>query len=205
MKFLRRLPFTILFLTIMVIANWFAGTLDGALPPESLMNWGISHQTVVSGNLVRLFTGTFLSHDLGMFFRQLVFAATVIGYFEWRTSTLRTAVTFFAIDIIGSVIVLFVVVPLVAAIPEIGYPDARATLDVGMSAGGFGLIGAILASWPQKWLLLGAVVTAIVVKVWYDLDVIADSAHLICLLIGFAAQQVLVVRSRSLDRKERLR
>lgn len=204
MKVVRRTPFTFLFLSIMVLANWVAGTLDGSLPPGSLSDWGISHQTVIGGELTRLFTGTFLSHDLGMFLRQLVFAAVVIGYFEWRTSTPRTVVTFFSIDIIGSVIVLFAVVPLVAEIPAIGHPDARATLDVGMSAGGFGLIGAILAGWPHKWLLLGAVVAAIGAKVWYDLDVIADSAHLICLLIGFAVQQVLTVRSRYWDRKERL-
>ncbi|MDU9004583.1 hypothetical protein [Sedimentitalea todarodis] len=205
MKHIRRIPFTILFLSIMVLANWFAGTLAGTLPAETLSNWGISHQTVVTGDLARLITGTFLSHDLGMFLRQLIFAGAVIGYFEWHGSTLRTAITYFSIDIVGSVIVLFAVVPLVAAIPEIGQADARATLDVGMSAGGFGLIGAILASWPHKWLLLGAVVAAIVVKVWYDLDVIADSAHLICLLIGFAVQQTLSVRSRSWDRKEGLR
>lgn len=197
MSALRRIPFTLLFLSVMVLANGFAGTLGGTLPPDSLADWGISHETVVSGDLTRLFTGTFLSHDLAMFLRQMIFAAAVIGYFEWRTSTLRTATTFFAIDLAGTMIVLFGVVPLVTAIPEIGHSDARATLDVGMSAGGFGLIGAILASWPKKWLLLGAVVAAIGVKIWFDLDLIADSAHLICLFLGFAVQLVLPARSGS--------
>ncbi|MEO9779197.1 MAG: hypothetical protein ABJH07_14575 [Sedimentitalea sp.] len=197
MSVLRRIPFTLLFLSVMVLANWFAGTLGGTLPPDSLADWGISHEMVVSGDLTRLFTATFLSHDLAMFLRQMIFAAAVIGYFEWRTSTLCTATTFFAIDLAGTMIVLFGVVPLVTAIPEIGHSDARATLDVGMSAGGFGLIGAILASWSKKWLLLGAVVAAIGVKICYDLDLIADSAHLICLLLGFAVQLVLPARTGS--------
>lgn len=204
MKIIRRIPFTLLFLSIMCVANWSAGTFDGVLPSESLASWGISHQTVVSGDFTRLFTGTFLSHDPGMFVRQLIFAAAVIGYFEWRTSTLRTAATFFAIDLVGTLIVLFGVIPFAAAIPEIGPSDAKAALDVGMSAGGFGLIGAILASWPHKWLLLGAVVAAIGIKVWYDLDLIADSAHLICVLIGFAVQQVTPAQFRSWDRKGKL-
>lgn len=188
MKLLACIPFTLVFLLIMTVANWLAGTLNGTLPPAALMEWGISHQLVLEGDLARLVTGTFLSHDLGMFIRQFIFAAAVIGYFEWRTSTLRAATTFLSIDLVGTLIVLFGVVPLVASIPALGQPTATQTLDVGMSAGGFGLIGAILAGWPRRWLLLGGVVAAIAVKTWLNFEVIADSAHLVCLMIGFATQ-----------------
>lgn len=190
MKLLARLPFTLLFLLVMTLANWAAGTLEGALTPAALTQWGISHRAVLDGDVARLVTGTFLSHDSAMFVRQFIFAAAVIGYFEWHTSTSRAAVTFFSIDTIGTLIVLFGVVPLVASLPDLGHPAARSMLDVGMSAGGFGVIGATLGGWPHRWLLLAGVVAAIGVKVWISFHVIADSAHLICLLLGFAAALV---------------
>jgi hypothetical protein len=194
MMWLGRVPFTCLFLVVMTVANGLAGTLDGALPANALTQWGISHRTVIDGDLARLVTGTFLSHDLGMFLRQFVFAAAVIGYFEWQTSTLRAVLAFFSIDMLGTLIVLFVVVPVVASIPALGHPAAQHTLDVGMSAGGFGLIGAILAGWSRKGLLLVAVLLATAGKVWLNFEVIADSAHVICLLLGFALQHVFPVQ-----------
>ncbi len=197
MMWLGRVPFTCLFLVAMTIANWLAGTLDGALRPAALVEWGISHRTVIDGDVARLVTGTFLSHDLGMFLRQFLFTAAVIGYFEWHSSTLRTVLTFLSIDTLGTLIVLFGVVPLVASIPALGHPTAHHTLDVGMSAGGFGLIGAILAGWPRKGLLMGAVLVAIGIKVLLNFEVIADSAHVICLLLGFAIQHAFPVQRQS--------
>lgn len=197
MNTLKRLPFTLVFLAIMTFANWLAGTLNGALPPEALIEWGISHLTVIEGDVARLVTGTFLSHDLGMFLRQFVFAASVIGYFEWYHSTLRAVLTFFFVDILGTLIVLFGMVPLVTSIAEMGHPMAQQTLDVGMSAGGFGLIGAILAGWPRRGLLVCAVMVAIAVKVRMNFEVIADSAHAICLLLGFAIERFFSSRRRS--------
>lgn len=185
-----RLPFTLVFLVVMTLANGLAGTLDGALAPAALVEWGISHRTVIDGDVARLVTGTFLSHDLDMFLRQFVFAAVVIGYFEWHRTTLHAVLTFFSIDTIGTLIVLFGVIPLMAAIPDMGHPMAWQTLDVGMSAGGFGVIGAILAGWPRKWLLLGGVLVAIGLKVWLDFEVIADSAHAICLVLGFSLERI---------------
>lgn len=199
MSLMARVPFTLLFLLVMTLANWAAGTLQGALPPAALTQWGISHRAVMDGDVARLVTGTFLSHDSAMFVRQFLFVAAVIGYFEWHTSSVRAAVIFFSVDILGTLIVLFGVVPLVASLPELGHPAARSTLDVGMSAGGFGVIGATLGGWPYRWLLLTGVLTAIGVKVGISFHVIADSAHLVCLLLGFAAVLVFPWRRKAAD------
>jgi hypothetical protein len=138
-----RFPFTLAFLAIMITANWLAGTFTGLLPPQALMQWGISHQSILNGEIFRLVTGTFLSHDFAMFLRQFCFAALVIGAFEWGDGTRRAITVFFTIDIVGTLLVLFVVLPFFADMPDF---DGRAALtmhDVGMSAGGFGLIGAL--------------------------------------------------------------
>ncbi|MDX2483371.1 MAG: hypothetical protein QNK42_06895 [Pseudodonghicola sp.] len=177
-----------MFLTIMLVANMAAGTLGGSLPKMALAQWGISYKSVLEGDLLRLLTGTFLSHDVAMFLRQFLFAAGVIGYYEWRTGTLRAVVMFFSIDITGSVIVLFGILPVLASY---GQPHIFQEMDVGMSAGGFGLIGAILCLTRHRWAWLGLALIAISCKIWFSFEIIADSAHLLCLFLGFFAQMTL--------------
>ncbi len=191
MKPLLKLRFTIVFLIIMLVANMAAGTLGGALPKTALAQWGISYKSVLEGDLLRLLTGTFLSHDLAMFLRQFLFAAGVIGYYEWRTGTLRAAVMFFSIDIIGSVVVLFGILPVLASFDR---PHVFQELDVGMSAGGFGLIGAILCLTRHRWAWFGLALIAISCKIWFRFEIIADSAHLLCLFLGVFAQMILSQR-----------
>jgi hypothetical protein len=66
------------------------------------------------------------------------------------------------------------------------------SLDVGMSAGGFGLIGAIVAGLPQATALLVVAIMAIGVKTRMKFEVIADTAHMVCLLLGFVVQAMLM-------------
>lgn len=192
-----RLPFTLLFLIVMLVANTLAGILSGTLSESALTNWGISHLSVRQGEIYRLVTGTFFSHDLGMFFRQIVFAATVIGAYEWTEGSRRAVLLYVSIDIIGTLVVLFAILPgLVIFHPSMG-DDALAVYDVGMSAGGFGLIGALIALQRYRGLYLLAVVVAIAVKIWLSFDAIADSAHLLCLFLGFLAQLALNSRAEN--------
>ena len=155
-----RYRFTLLFLAAMVLANTAAGTLDGELPGEMLEVWGIGQEAVWSGDFVRLLTGTFLSHDVGMFFRQIVFAALTLGYTERVRGSLpaamaffalalgyterargswRTAIAFFALDI-GSTLVLLTAVWMLPSLSDVS--DLN---DVGISMGGFGLVGLAIA------------------------------------------------------------
>lgn len=175
----------------MVGANYMAGTFAGVLPETSLQKWGISHQDILGGDVYRLITGTFLSHDFSMFLRQFCFAATVIGFYEWRQGTLRAFGMFVTIDILGSLIVLFAILGPLDGAPWGPFDGVKSLHDVGMSAGGFGLIGAIAASLSYKYLALFAILASIAVKVLFGFDVIADTAHIVTLLIGFAVQRYL--------------
>lgn len=181
------MPFTICFVIVATLSNGLAGTLSGVLPVPSLEAWGISHDRVLNGEIFRLISGTFLSHDFSMFLRQIAFALGVIGYYEWKCGTLWAVAMFFSLDILGTVLVLAVVVPLLAHASHTSEVVLQ-TYDVGMSAGGFGLIGAII--WLQNrrflWLGLGAVM--LLIKTYFSFDPIADSAHLLCLGLGFLAQ-----------------
>jgi hypothetical protein len=48
-----------------------------------------------------------------------------------------------------------------------------------------GLIGAALAGWLHRWLLLGGTLATIWVEMWFNFEVITDSAHVICLRSAF--------------------
>ena len=174
-----RFRFTLLFLTVMLIANIAAGTLDGELPEEVLAIWGIGQESVWSGDIARLLTGTFLSHDVDMFFRQVVFAAVALGYTEKVRGSWGAAGAFFALDIASTLILLTVVwmIPILS--------DMAALNDVGMSMGGFGLVGLAIAGARRRWILCTAVLLAIAVKILIDIEPLTDTGHIIALMLGF--------------------
>ena len=180
-----RLRFTLVFLVVMIIANLFGGSLKDDLPGHVLAAWGIGHRSLLSGELFRLITGTFLSHDPGMFVRQLVFAALVIGHTEWMRGTRRATALFFGLDVTGTLILLALVGW------GAGVADLTSMNDVGMSIGGFGLIGVTVAGRRHKWLLLSATALAIGAKYAVVPDPLADGGHVVALLLGFAAGRVL--------------
>lgn len=188
MAWVRRLPFMLTFLLVMLVSNWLAGIFAGTLRPHVLTAWGISHQSILSGEVFRLVTGTFLSHDFGMFVRQFCFAAAVIGTYEWLEGTWRAVAVFFAVDIVGSILVLFAVLPLLVGLAYAVGEAELLTYDVGMSAGGFGLVGAILAKQDRRWALLALATIGIMGKMWVEFEVIADTAHILCLFLGFGLQ-----------------
>ena len=176
---LGRVPFTLGFLAVMLVANALAGTFSGQIDPHALASWGIGVDAIGSGNLLRFLTAIFLSHDLPMLLRQLAFAAGVIGLAEWRWGSWRTAGLFFGLDFVTSVILIAAV----ALIPGLG--GWAATTDVGMSMGGFGLIGVLMSS--RRRALVGLVAVLVLIAVKYALapDPLADGGHVIALVIGF--------------------
>ena len=180
-----RLRFTILFLLIMLIANFLAGSLAQDLPDGILADWGIGHDSVLSGEVFRLITGIFLSHDADMLSRQVVFAAAVIGYVEWTQGSAVTALLFFGLDVAGTAILLACVGW------SAGWVDLTSMNDVGMSIGGFGLIGVAIARRRGKWLLLSAILLAIIAKYSIEPDLLADGGHVLALMLGFALNSFL--------------
>lgn len=185
-----RLRFTIAFLIVMLTANLLASGLGQDLSDEMLKKWGIGHNSLMSGQLFRLITGTFLSHDSGMLVRQFIFAAVVIGYTEWKRGSIQTALLFFSLDIVGTLLLL------VSVGLGSGLIDITALNDVGMSIGGFGLIGVIMTMWRRKWLLLVMILLTIVAKLSIAPNLLADGGHALAVCLGFALGQLLLFLKR---------
>lgn len=176
---LRRFRLTLAFLAVMITANALAGTFSGALSDEALETWGVGQRAVWSGELTRLLTGTFLSHDPDMLVRQILFAALAIGYTEWRWGSGRALVLFVALDI-GATLTLLT---FIATLPGLG--TLGGLNDVGMSMGGFGLIGLAIAGWRQRWLLVALVLLGIGTKVALAFEPLTDSGHVFALGLGY--------------------
>ena len=176
-----KLRFTMLFVMAMILANAFAGTLSGALPSDVLATWGVGQQSVWSGDLFRLLTGTFLSHDLDMLIRQVIFAAVAIGYTEWIWGSRRAALLFLMLDVSATLFLLTTV----WALPAMA--DVATLNDVGMSMGGFGLLGLAIAGWRGRIALFLIALLAIGAKIALDFELLTDTGHLLALTLGFLA------------------
>ena len=103
----HRWIFTPIFLAVMLTANLYFGVLHGELSKVDLAAFGVSLNSLEQGEWLRLITGSFISHDADMLVRQLMLAAFAIGWFEWRNGALRTFVMFFALDVFGTLFLMF--------------------------------------------------------------------------------------------------
>lgn len=190
-----RYRLTLAFLVLMVAANAFAGSLGGSLAPQHLASWGISLNALANGQIFRLVTAVFLSHDQSMLLRQLIFAALVIGGHEIQVGWQQTLLTFSVVDIISTVLIL--------AIVSIAWPGDISEIafvhDVGMSAGGFGLLGSLVAGLGRRWsrLFAAGILVALAVKIMVFPDIIADGVHLISFPIGIVMRVVLDRRAKA--------
>lgn len=191
----RKFPiFTVLFLLVMVGANSLAGSIHGPLPVNTLETWGIAHHRLFQGEAWRLITSTFLSHDSGMFLRQFSFAAGVIGYCEYRFGAWKTAALLLTIDVLGVILLLVLVIGPLSNLPYPVMEGIAVRHDVGMSAGGFGLVGVIIGQSRRPWTWFTAAFILLAGKLVFWPDIIADTAHILTLVMGFALQYLVFDR-----------
>lgn len=176
---IRKVPFTLAFLAVMLVANVAAGTFSGQIDPHVLAARGIGVDAMKDGNLMRFLTVIFLSHDLPMLLRQLAFAASVIGATELIWGTRCAVGFFFGIDVTATITLLAAI----AFLPD--FTGLAATTDVGMSMGGFGLIGVLIAAHRKALIWFVALLGLIAAKFAVVSEPLADGGHVIALIIGF--------------------
>lgn len=138
----RWLWFTGIFLGLLIAANLAAIAFLPGGQADAVQRFGISLEALLHGEVWRLITASLLTHDMGMFIRQVIFAALVIGTYEWQNGSRRAATVFWATDIVGTALLFLLVV----APYDLMLADPSAAMghiyDVGISGGAFGLLGA---------------------------------------------------------------
>lgn len=184
-----RLRFTLAFLLVMVVAAAWAGTWHQPLPAGVLDRVGISLNGLLDGRFYLLVTAIFFSHGPGMLARQLLLVATIIGLSEWTRGSWRTLAWFFLLDIGGTLVLLFFMVWPTGLFSARETALELAETDVGMSGGGFGLAGMLIATLPPA-ARIAALVLLYAWLAWRLVvpgDQMADVLHLITLTAGLCA------------------
>ncbi len=181
-----RFAFTASFLAVMIAANLAAIRYLPGGQAEAAQGFGISLEALLRSEVWRLVTASLLTHDMSMFLRQVVFAALAIGSFEWRNGWRRAAAVFWGTDIVGTVLLFALVL---APYDMLAADPANAmgkVYDVGISGGGFGILGALARDLSgRRWPVIAMLgLVAILVKLALWPEPIADGLHLITFALG---------------------
>ena len=187
---LSKLRFTLLFLIVMLAANLAVGSLlKQPSYPWFQEDFGIGYDSLMRGEIYRLLTSIFLSRRIFMYADQVIFTLATIGVYEYICGTWRAVWMYFAINTAGLLLTLFAVIKPLALLGIGPFASVLAANDIGMSAGGFGLVGAMASftRWPKT--LLALVLLGMAIKPFLHADPIADTGHIVTFLVGFGLQK----------------
>jgi len=198
---LRRVPFTVGVVALMLVLGVVTGTLWSALQDRALFEqvaYGLPAfrdgrwWTVVSGSLFALTPLQYLPVAGGF--------AVLVGWSEWRLGTRRTAIATISTQLVG----VLGAALLLALLEPTGWAWAvriADDLDVGFSAGAIGAVAAASAAVLPPWrgriryvLVLYIVLALLYIGVLWDLE------HLLGGLFGLVLGPVLLGRRPQLRR-----
>ncbi|QDV85699.1 hypothetical protein [Planctomycetes bacterium TBK1r] len=194
----KKIPFTLLMLSLLVVAGIYGQTHIGLLDADVRDDVGFSTRLLFSGHLHRIFTSLFFTAGGWRFYSSLLMFAVGVGWVEYSRGTKQTAASFFAIHVLTVLLLsLFVTWPLTAIETRHGLTmfDAR---DVGPSAGYYGCLGFALAGLkrkPRNVIVAMIFIVLIGRLTWSSIHLpedgrmlLADLAHLIAFPLGLSAE-----------------
>lgn len=195
-NFLRRVPFTIVMLLLVVLAGVATMTHYDGLQPSLLRRFGFAPFHLSGGDFARLLTSVFLTPGRWSFYWSLAMLAGCVGSAERRVGTWRAAAAFWGIHL-----ATLLIQSVLLAIPlhhfDLWWGKLLATEhDVGPSAGYYGCLGLICQKQnPSRRLWLLSVIGGILLArvIWSALSPAGrqaslgpDIAHLIAFPLGVA-------------------
>ena len=180
----RRIPFTLFTLALLVAAAVGTDSAFSRLTRAWVRRVGFAPRDLGRNEWGRLFSSALVTHGRWTFMSALLAVVVLVGSAELRTSTRRTALTFWSVHLLTLLALM---------LPIFEKPMAR---DVGPSAGYYASLGQILTTLPapQRWIAftgtLGWLVFALFQPPTNGLSVetkfSADAGHLIAFPLGFA-------------------
>lgn len=186
-RVLQRLPYTLILALGVIIAGILTGAPWKAVDPGVIQHWGFALDDLREGRWFTLLTGVLITRGPLMFWGIVVFAFASVGGLEWQIGPRRAVVRYWQTELVGSIggpLVLQVALasthsPLAASFPHIA--------EVGMSAGGFGCLGAALACLTARTRQVGfwGVTVYLVVRLVFFTELASDTVHLITFPLGY--------------------
>lgn len=184
---IRRVPFTLIMLTGIVIVALITGATSGQLTPDVLNRWGFSLSDLWQGGWYSLVTEVLFTHSPFMFWGILPLVVCSIGIYEWQAGTRQTCLLYWIMDVGGTLIVsLVLVLPLYLARTDLGMSLAFSG-DVGMSGGGFASLGGWIHQLPApaRKRAFAAVAVYLILHLFVVTDLFSDILHLLTFPVGF--------------------
>ena len=197
--FIKRFPFTLIMLGLLILAAFLTDTHTGQLSAEWLDRVGFAPTDLLALHLERLFTSTVVTSGGTVFLQALAMIAFAVGLAEWCTSFRRAALTFWGVHLLTMLLVSFAIsLPLHGAGVTVGSLVALSR-DVGPSAGYFGALGLATATLkkPWHWIFGGVIFTGLVFamltvsgKDGLGMELSAGLAHLIAFPLGWLSLRI---------------
>lgn len=196
---LRRVPFTLLTLMLLVAAGLLSGTLGGSIHPTLVVRFGFAPRDLIALEWFRVVASVFLTAGGLAFWVAALSVAVAVGVSEWRWGTRRAATVFWGAHIVTLLTTLVIAGALHVSGLTLGslLYEAR---DIGPSAGYVAAFGMALTALPRAlrpWVALAvaallafALGSSLAILPLQAARVSADVAHLIAFGIGTLAGTV---------------
>lgn len=180
---IRRLPFTLLTLLLLIVVAIGTNSAVERLTKGWVRRIGFAPRDLGQYEWERLFTSALVTHGRWTFLGAVLAVAVMVGSAEIRTTTRRTALTFWGVHLLTL---------LALTTPLFEKPMAR---DVGPSAGYFAALGLAVTTLPRRsrWLAFTGVMIWLTIALFRpptnDLSAAvkfsADAAHLIAFPLSY--------------------
>jgi hypothetical protein len=194
---IRRLPFTLIMIVLLILVAWWTNSTFQELTRAWINRLGFAPRDLWFFRWERLVLSAMVTSGGLSFWFALGMVAFTSGVAEWKTSTLRAALTFWGVHLV-TLILEAVIFSLQLSQP--GLAQARALFysrDIGPSAGYMGLLGLIttLLPKPWRWLAFAGILVYLVAALFLPsgsgvtaaIEINDDLAHLIAYPLGFAS------------------
>lgn len=196
---MRRIPFTLLFASTILVTTTATGTLLRAIGAADLVRWGFSAEDLAHGRWFHLFLATFQILDPYLALSMLATVLALVGACEYRLGTVRTVLVY-ALAQVSGFLAIVAVAKLFAATGSRWGTLLVSEHNVGASAGAVGAMGAWLMAFPRPlrtWSI--ALCSAFLVAAFAGDVHPWDIAHLASFLVGLGLGTILARGRRGLD------
>jgi hypothetical protein len=206
-KVVSRLPFTLIMVVLLLLVAWGTNSYFQELTREWVNRLGFAPRDFWLMRWERLILSAFVTSGGVTFWFALGMVTFTSGVAEWKTRTLRTALTFWGVHIIT-----LVLEGLIFSLPirQLGFTQERALFfsrNVGPSAGYMGCLGLITTFLPRpwRWVVFGIILAYLLIALFLPsrtgvssaIELSDDLAHLIAYPLGWISAYVFETKSKA--------
>jgi len=207
-QIIKRLPFTLCMIILLMLVAWATQSYFQELARIWVNRLGFAPRDLWVFRWERLILSVLVTSGGVTFWLTSGMVAFSSGIAEWKTGTLRAALTFWGVHL-----VTLILEALIFSLPlhRLGFTQARAVFflqNVGPSAGYMGSLGLITTFLPKpwRWVPFGVILAYLIIALFLParsgvtpaLKLADDLAHLIAYPLGWMSAYLFKIKRKSL-------